>query len=722
VARAIGIPEEPTVTSESRATILVVDDVPSQRLAIEAALTQLDERVIAVGSGAEALRRLLGEDVAVILLDVNMPGMDGFETASLIRQRPRSRHTPIIFLTANPDEVAAARAYSLGAVDYIFAPFPADVLRAKVKVFVDLSKMHDRIKREAEQRIALSREQAARAAAEDESRRLRVLAEASGILTRSLEPASLVADLLALLVPLLADLSVVVLVDASGQPAESTWLDAAAGGQVSREPIPGGQDLEARLARVIVDGEAETLTMPDGQVRGVVLPLVRRGRTFGAMASTFVQSSRHYRDAELDLIRDIAGRAAIALDNSRLYQEIQERDRQKDEFLAMLSHELRNPLGAIATAAQLLELADLPPENATRVRDVIKRQSAHLARLVDDLLDVARLTTGRIAVMRVPIDLSDVVRRALETLRMSGRLTHHTVNVNVEPALVEADFARMDQVVTNLLVNALKYTAPGGRIDVEVCAEGNDAVLRVHDTGIGIDAELLPRLFDLFAQARRALDRPGGGLGVGLALVRRLVELHGGRVEAASEGPGRGSTFTVRLPRLSRPSSALRPRPAAPACERTPLRILVVEDDRDNREMLRAVLELGGHEVHEVADGLQALRLAGLVRPQLALIDIGLPGLDGLDVASRLRATVEGDAMFLVAVTGYGQEEDRRKAIEAGFDRHLTKPIDFDRLDEVLLLAAQRCLQDSVVKPPGAEAREAPEPDWPSYGNEARAS
>ncbi len=688
-----------------RVKILVVDDMPGQRLAIESALAELGEEVITLGSGLEALRLLLDHDVAVILLDVNMPEMDGFETASLIRQRPRSRHTPIIFLTAETNEMLAARGYSLGAVDYLFSPFLPDVLRAKVKVFVELSKMHERLKREAEQRIALSREQAARAAAEDESRRLRFLAEASGLLTRSLDPATLVGSLLALFVPVMAEFAAIVMLDDRGRLAETVWLHADAAGRLSRDPLSaaGVPGIEEALARVVSDGKAETLRAGGGADRGIVLPLMARGRAFGAMAVARPPSDAGYPDAELELLRDVASRAAVALDNSRLYQEIHERDRQKDEFLAMLSHELRNPLGAITTAVRLLEIVGPGDERARRAREVIARQSAQLARMVDDLLDVARLTAGRIVLSLHQVDLAEAVERAVDALRLSGSLDHHEVKLSLQPVTVAADQPRIEQVVTNLLVNALKYTDRGGRIDVEVfeedgTAEAGTAVVRVRDTGIGISADMLPRLFDLFAQGHQALDRAQGGLGIGLTLVRRLVELHGGRVEASSDGPGRGSVFTVRLPAVTirTPAGA---EGSPPPRHVSLLRILVVEDNKDVRDMLRTMLELAGHEVREAENGLEALQLALRIKPQVALIDLGLPGLDGLELASRIRATDYGQGVVLVAVTGYGQPSDRKKTLEAGFDLHLTKPIDHDRLYEVLALAARRCGQRPALEP-----------------------
>jgi CheY-like chemotaxis protein/anti-sigma regulatory factor (Ser/Thr protein kinase) len=317
---------------------------------------------------------------------------------------------------------------------------------------------------------------------------------------------------------------------------------------------------------------------------------------------------------------------------------------------------------------------------------------------VDDLLDVARLTAGQIALERTRVNLSDVVSRALDTLRMSGRLEHHRVSANVQPITLDADFARMEQVITNLLVNAVKYTDRGGCIEVQVRAEDNEALVRVRDTGIGISAEMLPRLFDLFAQGPQTLDRAQGGLGIGLTLVRRLVELHGGRVEASSEGPGQGSTFTVRLPHVSDAPTQMMPPPGQAAGEQSRSRVLVVEDNADARNMLRMFLQLAGHEVHEAADGFAALQVAGQVKPHVVLIDIGLPGLDGLEVAARLRAMVEGDKVVLAALTGYGQTEDRRKTADAGFDFHLTKPVDPERVKEIVALSARRYFERSIIE------------------------
>ena len=671
------------------AKILIVDDVAAQRLATQVALAELGEEVAAVDSGPAALRLLLIEDFAVIILDVNMPEMDGFETAAIIRARPRSRHTPIIFVTADPDELRVARAYSLGAVDYLVSPILPEVLRAKVRVFVELSKAQERARREAEQRIVLSREQAARAAAEEESRRLRVLADASGAVAQSLDTPALVQHVLGALVPAMAAAALIVLRERTPLAPEAKWLHVADGGRIHSEPIPGPgrAPLEAAVARVLASGRPEWLTLDaDQSVRGMVLPLVAQRRTLGALG-VLAAGSSGYAEADQSLLHDVAHRAAIALENSRLYEEIQARDRQKDEFLAMLSHELRNPLSAITTAAGLLDLVGTTDQRSTRAQEVIARQSAHLTRMIDDLLDVARLTTGRISFTKAPVDLAEAVQRSLDALREAGRLDRHVLDVRTTPVVVEADATRMEQVVTNLLVNALKYTDEGGRVEVEVRAVGEEAVIRVRDTGIGISPDLLPRLFDLFAQGGQTLDRSQGGLGIGLTLVRKLVELQGGRVEAWSDGPGCGSVFTITMPRLL----AVSPAEQHPGEVTNPprLRVLVVEDNADSRSMIRTLLEYMGHEVDEAADGATGIECALRLLPDVALVDLGLPGLDGLEVARRVRDSDVGGRMFLVAVTGYGQAADRRKTLDAGFDVHVVKPIEMDRLREVLARAAE---------------------------------
>ncbi|HZE61407.1 MAG TPA: ATP-binding protein [Burkholderiales bacterium] len=362
----------------------------------------------------------------------------------------------------------------------------------------------------------------------------------------------------------------------------------------------------------------------------------------------------------------------------------EEANRAKDEFLAMLGHELRNPLGAIANAAQLLGAPD--EESRVHARAVIGRQVQHLARMTDDLLDAARAMTGKIVLQRQPLDLAEAAARALATLRAAGRSGQRRLAQQLEPVWIDADPTRIEQVFGNLLGNALKFTPEGGTITVSVAKDGDDAVLRVTDTGIGMPPELTARVFEPFVQGERPLDRSYGGLGIGLTLVRRLAELHGGSAAAASEGPGRGSVFTVRLPAVRAPQMARQRVGAKPS---TPARdVLVVEDNDDARETLKRMLELDGHRVRVAADGVSGLEAVRAAPPEIALIDIGLPKMDGYELARRIRKECDSspDARqpYLVAVTGYGLPEDRKRTREAGFDLHVVKPVDAALLADVL--------------------------------------
>jgi len=667
-----------------RVDILIVDDTAAQRMAVESVLTELGENIVAVDSGLEALRYLLDHDVAVILLDVNMPEMDGFETAAMVRQRPRTRNVPIIFLTADTDELHAARGYSLGAVDYLFSPFLPDILRTKVKVFVELARMHAQARRHAEERVALAAEQAARAAAEANNLRLGVLAEATRVLTRPLESASIAGDLLRAVLPYVADLAGVIPADAARTPeAEGVWLRVDTEGRLGSPPagIAAHREILDAALRVIMSGKLETLTAKDGSgTWAIITPLPARGSTLGAMAFAMLESGRRYTTADIDLARDLASRSAIALDNRSLYREIEERDRRKDEFLAMLAHELRNPLAAISNAVTVLEKLGHHDDDTARIRTIIGRQTHHLARLVDDLLDVARVTTGRIVVERQPVALADVARRALQAFEAAGKTAHHDVALKTDPVWVIGDASRLEQVVANLLDNALRYTARGGRVIVSVQHDAGEAVLRVSDTGRGIPSALLPQIFDLFVRGGGGTHR-ADGLGLGLTLVKRLVELHGGSVEALSAGEGLGSELVVRLP--SSPSPAAPEHRAVPSSLR-PSRILIVEDNDDARESLRLLLELDGHQVMAAASGEDGLGQAMSREFEIALVDIGLPGIDGFEVARRMRGMERGADVRLVAITGYGQPMDRKRVQAAGFDAHLVKPVDTDHLRSVL--------------------------------------
>jgi PAS domain S-box-containing protein len=383
---------------------------------------------------------------------------------------------------------------------------------------------------------------------------------------------------------------------------------------------------------------------------------------------------------------EVAQRKQVETELRWRAQELAEADKRKDEFLAMLAHELRNPLAPILNGFHILRLPNVDSSTAERVRLMMEQQVGHLTRLVDDLLDVSRITRGKIRLQKETIDLAAVVGRAVETVRPLIELQKHQLSVSLPPHPVplEADPTRLEQIVTNLLNNAAKYTEPGGQIWLTAERDNAEVVVRIRDTGIGISDELLPRIFDMFTQADRALDRAQGGLGIGLTLVRRLAELHGGRVLAHSAGVGQGSEFMVRLPA---PSGQPR-QPAAPAKEPELLqggrRVLVVEDEAAVAEMLVMLLQLWGHSVQAVHDGPTALATAKCFYPEVVLCDIGLPGMDGYQLARQLRDQGAAHKPMLVAVTGYGQEEDQRRAQRAGFDHHMTKPVNPIALKKLL--------------------------------------
>jgi PAS domain S-box-containing protein len=389
--------------------------------------------------------------------------------------------------------------------------------------------------------------------------------------------------------------------------------------------------------------------------------------------------------AVLSVSVDITERKQVEAQHEARREEAESHTRAKDEFLAMLSHELRNPLGTITTALAVLNQL-VTGDDLRRVTDMIGRQTAHLTRLVDDLLDVARVTSGKIELRLEVLDLRELVAQCVRTLVNAGRTRRHHVVVEGESVLVHGDPARLAQVVDNLLDNALKYTAPGGHVRLSVSRVQGDAVLRVLDTGEGIRAELRERVFERFVQEPQALDRARGGLGLGLALVKQLVDLHGGSVAVTSAGPGRGSEFTVRLPATLAAAGQGDPAAsAAPIAETGRRRVLIVEDNDDAREGLRMLLTHYGHDVETSEDAPSGLEKLRAFRPDVVLIDIGLPGVDGYALARMVREVPEAHATRLIALTGYGQDEDRRKALASGFDAHLTKPIDPATLERVLV-------------------------------------
>jgi two-component system, sensor histidine kinase len=523
--------------------ILVVDDNQTNLIAIEAALSPLGRKLVLAHSGVEALGRLLDQDFALIILDVAMPGMDGFETAKLVRSRERNRATPIIFVTGlSWENDAVLRGYELGAFDFLIKPIRPEVLRAKATVFVQLQ----------ERTIEL-------AVKADELRQAQI---------RAYE-----------------------------------------------------RELHAQRRRF----EAEVM--------------------------------------------------------ERQMQQLAEADRRKDEFLAILAHELRNPLQPLQTAVEVLEHEPDKPVPA-RIRKIVQRQVQHITRLVDDLLDVARFTSGKLELRREPLDLDDVVDEAVASCRTSidSRNHHLQVSAHTPPAIVHGDPVRLIQCVCNLIHNAVKYTEPGGRLTIDWGTDRGDGFVRVTDNGRGIPADLLPKIFDMFVQERVTPDG-GGGLGLGLGLVKRLIELHGGTVRAASEGQGLGATFEIRMPLVDQATlEKLKPMRTKTGPQDRPLRAVVCDDATDLRDLVADLLRLRGHEVSVVGDGPAAIQLIVAERPDVALIDIGLPDMDGYEVARTIRDQLADHKPRLIAMTGYGQASDRAAAFEAGFDAHIVKPASADKI------------------------------------------
>src|SRR6266545_669467 len=604
----------PMPAGQDRASILIVDDRASKLIAMEALFADFGENVVCVSSGKDALRQLLERDFAVILLDVNMPDMDGFETAALIRQRPKLQHIPIIFMTAGSDDTHALQGYSLGAVDYILTPVVPEVLRTKVKVFVELFRMTEQLKRQADERV-------------------RTLHRDPNPSPDALEP---------------------VLLDAMDRAVRS----------LATQVIPRAPGSEWGS-------------------RAVVCPLLARGTTLGVLAVTVEEARPSFGPAAVILVEELAGRAAIAIDNCLLYREIQSRDKRKDQYVAMLAHELRNPLAVISSALGILDQVGDQQNPAEQAREAIGRQLQHLTQLIDDLVDVARVTTGKITLTRSTVNLAESAERCLRAFNAGGRSREHGLRIQCRETWIDADPVRLDQILTNLIDNALKYTPEGGRIDVRVEPSGDEGIFEIADTGMGMPPDVLAHAFDLFFQADRPSDRAEGGLGIGLTLVRHLVDLHRGTIEVASSGPGKGTRFTVRLPGAPAPPAAKEARAFVPERETHPCRIVIVEDNEDARETLKIYLALGGHDVHCASDGAEGVRLAEEADPDLILIDVGLPGMDGYEVARRLRAGPRKSA-FLVAISGYGQLEDRRKALEAGFDMYIVKPANPHQLSDVI--------------------------------------
>lgn len=486
--------------------------------------------------------------------------------------------------------------------------------------------------------------------------------------------------------------------------AAAGWNEEQAGAGAVRVPLDSlaGYTLQSGGPIIVEDlaSEGRFPVAPGLREHGVVsaacVPILSGKRPFGVLV-VYQKAPRAITEEDLRVLQAVANMLGFAVERGHLEHELRRRAddlaeeaRRKDEFLAMLAHELRNPLAPMHNAVQIIRSSCGSNRTVEQAGDIVDRQVQHMVRLVDDLLDMSRISQGKVQLRKERIDLASVVVRAVESARplIDSRKHELTLSVVPTPVWLEGDPTRLVQIVGNLLNNAAKYTDAGGQVWLTAAREGDEAVVRVRDNGIGIRAELLPRIFDLFVQSDRTLDRSEGGLGIGLTLVRSLVELHGGQVTVSSDGPGQGSEFVVRLPAL--PVSATTLQPDLPADAAHPIppsarrRILIVDDNVDSAVSLALLLRLKLHDVRVAHDGRAALQEARSYRPEIIFLDIGLPGMDGYEVARGLRQGNGEERMVLVAMTGYGQDEDRRRSQEAGFDGHLVKPVDLTVLEELL--------------------------------------
>ena len=560
-----------------------------------------------------------------------------------------------------------------------------------------------------------------------EEQRTRFLADASASLAELTDFESTLQRIAALAVPAFADLCAVDVPDADGSVRRLAITCADPAKEKAVEDLrrfPPRPTDGAGIMKVLRTGVAEWReTVPDSVLQEIAqggehlrvlrdlglksyicVPLLSRARMLGVLSFAMAESGRSYRPGDLRAAEDLASRAAIAVENASLLAALRESDQRKDEFLAVLAHELRNPLAPVRNALQLLQLKGPPTPELQWARQVIDRQVHQMTHLVDDLLDVSRIRSGKIELRRERVELATVVHSAVETSRPLIEKWGHelTVSIPPEPIYLDADVTRLSQVLLNLLNNAGKYTEPGGRIALLAERDGDQVLIRVKDTGIGIPQQMLTRIFDMFTQIGQPLDRSQGGLGIGLTLVKRLTEIHGGSVEARSPGPGKGSEFILRLPMADHVES---PEPLQAASEErasTPSsRILVVDDSVDAAESLAMLLRFAGHQVETAHDGLAAVEAASRFQPDIVLLDIGLPKMNGYDAGRRIREA-QGDGVILIALTGWGQDQDRLRSKEAGFDHHMTKPISFDALQDLLartaaLRAAPGEQRDSAV-------------------------
>jgi len=717
--------------SEERINILMVDDSPTNLLALESILQAPDRNLIRAANGEEALRYLLDNEVAMILLDVYMPGLDGLETAELIRGREKSRDIPIIFLTANTTGVRhLTRGYSLGAVDYIVKPVEPEILRSKVAVFVELFKKTREIKHQAQLLHAknLELENANLA-------RLNMLIDLGYELAAEHDPAQVLAKFCRSARKIVeAEEAAAGMFDNDGKTLRYFFGCDSRKETISETGIPvvvkRALDLLVTEKRLLCLSELDDLRFDDDTDSDSVTsflgaPILSASGVSGWVYLLNKLAADDFSEADERLAATLATQVAVAYENARLYTEAQthaaelrseiaerkkaeeeraqllvreqaaraeaeQANRTKDEFLATLSHELRTPLSAILGWSHLVRTNKLEEAQFSRGLETIERNARLQSQLIDDLLDVSRIITGKLQLEYRPVDLPNVIEAAIDSVRPAfeaREIKFETAVKSASPVLGDAN--RLQQIFWNLFSNAVKFTPRGGQVNVAVHRQDSQMQISVTDTGIGISSEFLPYIFDRFRQADGSTTRAHGGLGLGLAIVRHLVELHQGEVEVESRGKNRGATFTVRFPiapaatlHASGDGEALQSEIADPLLNSSKildgLRILVVDDEADARDLVTNILTRCGGEVRCSESAAEAIRAFREWSPDLLVSDIGMPIEDGYSLIKKLRRLRSKRAKQIpaLALTAYATDEDRSLALSAGFQMHLAKPIE----------------------------------------------
>jgi PAS domain S-box-containing protein len=644
-------PETSAVSTHGPPVILNVDDQDIPRYAKSRVLQHAGYTVLEAATGTEALQLVRSHRPSVVLLDVKLPDVSGTEVCRRIKADPAIADTLVLQTSATYTSSADRTRGLVGGADgYLPQPAEPEELIANVQALLRV--------RDAERRWR----DAAHALADREAQ-LQLMLAASGAAVWTVDRGSDGRETFNERACALAGL----------EPRDAPWPRGTFCALLHPDDRAPMAAAEAETAALAGPGPRieYRIVRPDGEIRHLV------------GAGTL------QRDADGRPLRFI-GVSTDITDRVHAEAALRETDRRKDEFIATLSHELRNPLSPIRTATQLLDDGGLDPERERWARGVVRRQVEQMSRLLDDLLDVSRITQGKLRVRVEPTSLCAIVDAAVETARPLLDARRHELRLQPlpRPVTVRVDAVRLAQVLSNLLTNAAKYTDPGGCVTLSGAVEGRTLLLSVRDTGVGWAPEAQPALFRMFSQLHDTGGRSGGGLGIGLALVRGLVELHGGTVEASSPGPGAGSEFVVRLPdAVVEDAAGHEAGDRRAATDAPPLRVLVADDNRDAADSLALLLSLDGHTVRIARDGREALLLAESQRPEVALLDIGMPGLDGYELARRLRADPRHAGVRLIALTGWGQDEDRRRALDAGFDHHLTKPVDLDDLARLLRAA-----------------------------------